>query len=648
MRVHRLHNFTGFKVLLAVALLLAAGAPFAPRHGSAQATEPAGMVLLAETPLGAWDGPIYRRVYGAEGVSVLLAPASYAGADLRTALALLGAQVLDPGSPGTAYFLAWAPEAEDEARLDGAARTLARFGEQLLLALPEAEIERLERLGLPLERLFAGWRFTHDDQETVTPYALRAITPNAAVQEAVSRVSLAQAVETVEDLSGEQYVTIGGASYLMRTRFTRAEIPITRATRYVHDRLERLERPGFEVGYHYYHFPPDNAERRNVVAEQTGRAQPERIVLVTAHMDSTSNDAYNYAPGADDNASGTTAVLIAAELLSQMDFDYTIRYILFTGEEQGLYGSIAYAGQAASLGEQIMVVFNLDMIAYDPDGDHRFDVHTRPSNGADLAIAQVFLEAVAAYGIDLDARIVEDGLGFSDHSPFWSRGYPGVLAIEKWVVGNPYYHRTTDRITTFNLLFFREAIKAAVATAAHLAVPAPNLTGYVLTENSGAPISEAAVAAASETITQTVFTDEDGYYGLDLPPGMYTLSASAPGHAPEMHAGVAVTATSRIDFALCQYIDGVGWRALPGGPFPGQPVVFSVQPEAGTPPYNITWDFGYGPYSGPDLEQVTEIFNTPGPYTISLTLENRCSAPQTALREFWVFTERMLLPVVGR
>mgnify|MGYP001133368976 CR=1 FL=1 len=51
-----------------------------------------------------------------------------------------------------------------------------------------------------------------------------------------------------------------------------------------------------------------------MIAEQPGLAQSERVFLITAHLDSTSNDPYNLAPGADDNASGSVGVLVPASL----------------------------------------------------------------------------------------------------------------------------------------------------------------------------------------------------------------------------------------------------------------------------------------------------------------------------------------------
>lgn len=87
--------------------------------------------------------------------------------------------------------------------------------------------------------------------------------------------------------------------------------------------------------------PVDSA---NVVGEITGREHPEQIVVVGGHLDS-----WDLSEGTTDNGTGTTAVLAAAEaiLKSGQRPRRTLRFVLFTGEEQGLLGSLAYAKQHA-------------------------------------------------------------------------------------------------------------------------------------------------------------------------------------------------------------------------------------------------------------------------------------------------------------
>ncbi len=122
---------------------------------------------------------------------------------------------------------------------------------------------------------------------------------------------------------------------------------------------------GLNVSFYYFMY--GGFRMRNVIGEKTGTASPESIYIICSHYDSISNYAWNDAPGADDNGSGTAAVLAAAEILSDYDFNCTIRFICFSGEEQSMKGSMYYAGEVIGLGENICGVLNIDMIAYNPD-----------------------------------------------------------------------------------------------------------------------------------------------------------------------------------------------------------------------------------------------------------------------------------------
>ena len=82
--------------------------------------------------------------------------------------------------------------------------------------------------------------------------------------------------------------------------------------------------------------------------------------------------------------SGTAGVLEAARLLSRYAFDYTIEYIFFDAEEAGLIGSKDYARNARARGDSILGVFNLDMIAWDSNGDMRTTLQYNLPSGAAL------------------------------------------------------------------------------------------------------------------------------------------------------------------------------------------------------------------------------------------------------------------------
>lgn len=218
-------------------------------------------------------------------------------------------------------------------------------------------------------------------------------------------------------------------------------------------------------------FPMSSYDCQNVIAELPGTGDPSVIWVICGHLDSTSPSQYTNAPGADDNASGSSAVIEAARILSDYQFENTIRFICFGGEEQGLYGSSYYAAQAAAASENIAGVVNLDMIYYGPVG---YDVFWVPYNTGSAGLAMA-LEAISdtyvpALTVDIE---YSPGTTYSDHSSFWNEGYAAVLGIEQEVFSNPYYHQTTDILSNYMVYFpfGTNCAKSAIATVAYLADP---------------------------------------------------------------------------------------------------------------------------------------------------------------------------------
>ena len=95
----------------------------------------------------------------------------------------------------------------------------------------------------------------------------------------------------------------------------------------------------------------------------------DKIVIISAHLDSRAANDHSIAPGAEDNGSGVAALMEAARLFKNVKFDRTIKIIFFTGEEQGLIGSKAYVAAYPADISKTVAVFNLDMFGYDYDQD---------------------------------------------------------------------------------------------------------------------------------------------------------------------------------------------------------------------------------------------------------------------------------------
>lgn len=224
---------------------------------------------------------------------------------------------------------------------------------------------------------------------------------------------------------------------------------------------------GLETKFQPFAFRTTNTSR-NIIAELRGKTYPEDIVIICAHYDSTSNLAPAIAPGADDDGSGTAAVMEAARILSKYPLDFSVRFIAFSAEELGLYGSKAYASEARNRNEKIIGVINLDMISYADSLPEDFDIIVNP---ASQWLAEKVSLSSEAYALLSIRKIIKSSYPYSDHSPFWDKGYPALCGIEDDPLKNPYYHKVTDTVDTLNFEFFTSSTKAGLATLADLSQP---------------------------------------------------------------------------------------------------------------------------------------------------------------------------------
>ena len=205
---------------------------------------------------------------------------------------------------------------------------------------------------------------------------------------------------------------------------------------------------------------------KNVLGLQTGTEFPNQKYIICAHYDD--RPLGTTAPGADDNASGTAAVIEAARIFSQYDFPFTIVYALWDEEEDGLIGSEYYATQAQNAGDSILGVINLDMISYDGNSDGNADVHN--SSVANTGeIKDKMLEVNLVYGINLDLDVVPSQ-PYSDHDSFLNHGYGAILLIEDDNDFHPNYHTINDLWNIINQPYFFKMAKLSFATLASFAL----------------------------------------------------------------------------------------------------------------------------------------------------------------------------------
>ena len=181
----------------------------------------------------------------------------------------------------------------------------------------------------------------------------------------------------------------------------------------------------------------------NVIAIQYGTEFPNEYVVCGAHYDSYSNQMFDIAPGADDNASGTAGILEIAKILSQYNFKRSIIYCAFSAEELGLIGSGYYAEQCASQNMNIVAYFNMDMIGYLTPGE-KIKIHF--SNPLAAKILADYCQNVCEVYFPETPFSYNNYMSGSDHRSFINSGFMGITSIEHDFKENSYYHQINDII----------------------------------------------------------------------------------------------------------------------------------------------------------------------------------------------------------
>jgi len=202
---------------------------------------------------------------------------------------------------------------------------------------------------------------------------------------------------------------------------------------------------------------------RNVIAERPGQAPhgSRGVVVVTAHLDSINlaGGAGAPAPGADDNGSGSAGLLETARILADSDGRNDLRFILFGGEEQGLFGSRRYVETlSAAERARIRAVVNMDMIG-------SLNSSTRSVLLEGAPVAQRVMDGLGRAAATYTALTVERSLNpfASDHVPFIDAGIAAVLTIEGADNANTAIHSQRDTLDRITYNFALEILRMNVA-----------------------------------------------------------------------------------------------------------------------------------------------------------------------------------------
>jgi Zn-dependent M28 family amino/carboxypeptidase len=455
----------------------------------------------------------------------------------------LAVSILDADTTGAIYYVADAAAENAVAVAGGVSEILWQGAAHLLLATDAAHelavVETLPAQGVALS-LLAPLPLAVEDAPaqaaSVWPAAALAVDPDIAAL--LAQVTPAELQSLVNQISGQTPATVGGAAVTLNTRYTFAS-RLRSAEQFIYEYYQQLG-----LGVRYANWSYGQYSGRNVVAEVRGNTQPSQVLLVGGHLDNNSNIPYTNAPGADDNATGTAATLVLARLLAQYPPGLTVRFVHFTGEEQGQWGSKVYASALRQAGEQVVGFLNLDMIGWDGNGDRVVEIHTA-SGPKSNALADQYLERNDRYGVGLTfERKTTTASRFSDHSPFWDNNYASFLVIENFFDDaprlrdrNPYYHNVGDLASRVDYEYVARIARVTLAAFAELAQY--NFSGSAATPTPTATATATATPTAAATpgggectemlVNGDFEVSSSWQFGSTPYPGRYTTTAALSG-----------------------------------------------------------------------------------------------------------------------
>jgi hypothetical protein len=306
---------------------------------------------------------------------------------------------------------------------------------------------------------------------------------------------------------------------------------------------------GYEPEYQW--FEPRAAldgKTANVIATLRGTVDPDLVYVVSSHYDSV-----EAGPGADDDTSGTAALLEAARVLANHPLPATVIFASFTGEEGGLLGSREFVRRAVAGKLHVAAALNNDMVGW--TNDARLDNTIRYSNPGIRDIqhsaAMLFTRLItydALYFKGTDAASLYDGYG----DVIGGIGsYP--------VLGSPHYHQASDLLEFENHQLILETSKTTAATVMLMASSPSRLTNLKVDSYTGTAAALSWTPSPEHGIASYIVA-----YGPPADPLRHRLTVTdAQATLPQVAAGTVVS----VKAVNAQGFEGWDWaKTIVGGP----------------------------------------------------------------------------------
>lgn len=214
---------------------------------------------------------------------------------------------------------------------------------------------------------------------------------------------------------------------------------------------------------------------KNLIITKTGTLYPNKYVIICGHFDTI------YGPGVNDNGSGTSIILEAARILKNVSTEYSIKFIHFSGEEQGLKGSSHYVNNVVYQGGvrklDIKLVFNLDQVG-GVKGNNNNTVYCdedqgglSSNNAASAAVTQQLRNCTALYS---PLQTAVDPAADTDYIPFEQKGEIITGFFER--IRSSYPHSSKDTFTNMDPVYVYNIGKATVGALQYFAAASTTMS----------------------------------------------------------------------------------------------------------------------------------------------------------------------------
>jgi Zn-dependent M28 family amino/carboxypeptidase len=229
------------------------------------------------------------------------------------------------------------------------------------------------------------------------------------------------------------------------------------AREYVVQRFEEEGAEPFQGSYtHTFDFTNREGEELigvNVIGQISGES--DSVIVITAHYDHLGKRDSLIFNGADDDASGTAALIAYIDYFSKFEPNHTLVFAAFDAEEMGLQGARAFVQDSVFL-QKVKMNINLDMIAQNDSneiyavGTYHYPEFKPVLEGIETG------EVKLLFGHDDPNSDLDDWTYASDHGPFHQQGVPFIYF---GVADHEHYHQHTDDFETIPQDFYKNSVK---------------------------------------------------------------------------------------------------------------------------------------------------------------------------------------------